>query len=161
MLIFRAWATCAYTDQLYLQKSTWFLFTSVYFDTTVSSRFNWSIQWNSLTFGLFSLASIISRSQWDLSRPYVAHMKRGCSVLVEIALFRPSRQSNIPTPVPRRAKKDSNIPSPVGRTRSVKCPTPDQQRQSNPLPMPCLPPPPPRRLYIDRCIRWQYRAIIY
>ena len=25
-----------YTDQLYLQKSTWFLFTSVYFDTTVS-----------------------------------------------------------------------------------------------------------------------------
>ena len=24
-----------YTDQLYLQKSTWFLFTSVYFDTTV------------------------------------------------------------------------------------------------------------------------------
>ena len=25
-----------YTNQLYLQKSTWFLFTSVYFDTTVS-----------------------------------------------------------------------------------------------------------------------------
>ena len=25
-----------YTDQLYLQKSTWLLFTSVYFDTTVS-----------------------------------------------------------------------------------------------------------------------------
>ena len=25
-----------YTDQLYLQKSPWFLFTSVYFDTTVS-----------------------------------------------------------------------------------------------------------------------------
>ena len=25
-----------YTDQLYLQKLTWFLFTSVYFDTTVS-----------------------------------------------------------------------------------------------------------------------------
>ena len=25
-----------YTDQLYLQESTWFLFTSVYFDTTVS-----------------------------------------------------------------------------------------------------------------------------
>ena len=25
-----------YTDQLYLQKSTWFLFTSVYFDTTAS-----------------------------------------------------------------------------------------------------------------------------
>ena len=26
----------SYTDHLYLQKSTWFLFTSVYFDTTVS-----------------------------------------------------------------------------------------------------------------------------
>ena len=25
-----------YTDQLYLQKSTWLLFTSVYFDTAVS-----------------------------------------------------------------------------------------------------------------------------
>ena len=25
-----------YNNQLYLQKSTWFLFTSVYFDTTVS-----------------------------------------------------------------------------------------------------------------------------
>ena len=25
-----------YTDQLYLQKSTWLLFTSVYFDTLVS-----------------------------------------------------------------------------------------------------------------------------
>ena len=25
-----------YTDQLYLQKSTWLLFTSIYFDTTVS-----------------------------------------------------------------------------------------------------------------------------
>ena len=24
-----------YTNQLYLQKSTWFLFTSIYFDTTV------------------------------------------------------------------------------------------------------------------------------
>ena len=33
-----------YTDHLYLQKSTWFLFTSDYFDTTVSyyKRFNWS-----------------------------------------------------------------------------------------------------------------------
>ena len=39
-----------------------------------------------------------------------------------LSLFRPSRQSNIPTSVPRRAKKDSHIPSP-GRTRSVKCPT--------------------------------------
>ena len=26
----------SYTDHLYLQESTWFLFTSVYFDTTVS-----------------------------------------------------------------------------------------------------------------------------
>ena len=25
----------SYTNQLYLQKSTWFIFTSVYFDTTV------------------------------------------------------------------------------------------------------------------------------
>ena len=50
---------------------------------------------------------------------------------------------------PRRAKTDSNIPSP-GKARSVKDPPQGQQSQSNPHPMPCLP---PRRLEIDRCIR--------
>ena len=52
---------------------------------------------------------------------------------------------------PRRAKKDPNIPSP-GRTRSVLALplASGQQRQSNPHPMPCLPPPP--RHDIDRCI---------
>ena len=50
---------------------------------------------------------------------------------------------------PRQVKKDSNIPCP-GRTRSVKCPIPQgQQRQSNPHPMPCLP---PCRHDIVRCI---------
>ena len=53
---------------------------------------------------------------------------------------------------PRRAKKDSNIPSP-GRTRPVKCPTPGPTKtiKSPPHALPPTPPP-PHRLYIDRCI---------
>ena len=105
-------------------------------------RFNWSIQWNPLTFGLFSLASIISRSFQTVRRVREAWM-------FGVSLFRPSRRSNISTSVPRRAKKYSNIPSPV-RTQSIKCPTPGPTKtiKSPPhaLPSPC-------RLYIDRCIR--------
>ena len=56
-----------------------------------------------------------------------------------LSLLRPSWQTNIST--------SDEDPFPW-RTRSVKCPTLGQQRQSNPHPMPC----PPRRLYIDRCI---------
>ena len=67
-----------------------------------------------------------------------------------LSLFRPSRQSSIPTSVPRRAMKDSNIPSPE-RTRSVKCPTPGPTKTIKSPPH-TLPPHPPRRLYIDRCI---------
>ena len=62
-------------------------------------------------------------------------------------LFRQSRQSN---PSPCRAKKDSNIPSP-GRTRLVKCPTPGPTKTIK-SPLHALPPLPPLRLYIDRCI---------
>ena len=51
----------------------------------------------------------------------------------------------------RRGKKDSNIPSP-GRTRSVKCPTPGPTKTIKSPPHALTPPPPSRRLYIDRCI---------
>ena len=43
---------------------------------------------------------------------------------------------------PRRANKDSNIPSLREQDQSNALPQ-DQQRQSNPQPMPCLPPRPP------------------
>ena len=66
-------------------------------------RFNWSIQWNPLTFGLFSLASIISRSFQTVRRVREAWMFGLC-------LFRPSRQSNIPTSVQRRAKIKYSLP---------------------------------------------------
>ena len=105
-------------------------------------RFNWSIQWNPLTFGLFSLASIISRSFQTVRRVREARM-------FGLSLFRPSRQSNIPTSVPRRAKKCSNIPLP-GRTRSVKYPTPGPTKTIKSPPHAL---PPPCRLYIDRWIR--------
>ena len=75
--------------------------------------------------------------------------KRGNIYSVSVFFVRGGSQIS-----PHRAKKDSNIPSP-GRTRSVKCPTQGQQRQSNPHDMPWFPHPPfPRRLYIDRCIKW-------
>ena len=51
---------------------------------------------------------------------------------------------------PPREKKDSNIPSP-GRTRSVKCPTPGPTKTIKSPPH-ALPPSPPPRFYIDRCI---------
>ena len=51
-----------------------------------------------------------------------------------LSLFRPSRQSNIPS---------------LGRTRSVKCPTPGTTKTIKSPPH-ALPPPP--RLNIDRCI---------
>ena len=70
--------------------------------------------------------------------------------LFGLSLFRPSRQSNIHTTLPRRAKKHSNIPSP-GRTRSVKYPTPGPTKTIKSPPH-ALPPHRPRRLYIDRCI---------
>ena len=64
-----------YTDQLYLQKSSWLLFTSVYFNL-IPQILRGSIdqkhaktnevwrqkQWNPPSFRLFSLASMISRS---------------------------------------------------------------------------------------------------
>ena len=64
------------------------------------------------------------------------------------SLFRPSRQSNIPTsgeerfkyPLPRE-NKTSQMPYP-------------RTNKDNQIPTPCPPshPPPPHRLYIDRCI---------
>ena len=42
--------------------------------------------------------------------------------LFDLSLFRPSQQSNIPTSVPRRAKKDSKFPLPVEQDRSSALP---------------------------------------
>ena len=106
-------------------------------------RFNWSIQWNPLTFGLFSLASIISRSFQTVRRVREAWM-------FGLSLFRPSRQSNISTSVPRRVKKYSNIPSPVRNTID-QMPYP-RANKDNQIPTP-YPASPPYLLYIDRCIR--------
>ena len=97
-------------------------------------RFNWSIQWNPLTFGLFSLASIISRSFQTVRRVREEWM-------FGLSLFRPSRQSNISSP--RRShvgwRNIQIFPPPWEHDRSNALPQ-GQQRQSNPHPMPCLPP---------------------
>ena len=93
------------------------------------------------------LASMISRSLQTVRR-----MREGWKPkhMFGHSLFRPSRQSNIPTSGEERFKYllpwenriRSNSP-PLGR-----------QIQSNPRRMPSPLPPPPRRLYIDRCIIW-------
>ena len=91
----------------------------------------------------------------DLSRPYVASVKRGSgeTYVRSHSLSSESAVKSIPTSVPRRAKKDSNIPFP-GRTRLVK-PRAKKYVQI-PTPCPASPPPPPpplHRLYVDRCIK--------
>ena len=74
--------------------------------------------------------SPLACSRWlpwfpDLSRPYVACVKRGSgeTYVRSQSLSSESAVKSIRTSVPRRAKKDSNIPSP-GRTRLVKSPIP-------------------------------------
>ena len=69
-----------------------------------------------------------------------------------LSLFRPSRQSN---PSPRRShvgQRKIQISPPLGEQDWSNTLPQGQQRQSNPHPMPCLPPP-PHRLYVDRCIK--------
>ena len=74
--------------------------------------------------------SPLACSRWlpwfpDLSRPYVACVKRGSgeTYVRSQSLSSESAVKSIPTSVPCRAKKDSNIPSP-GKRRLVKCLTP-------------------------------------
>ena len=127
-----------YTDQWWLQESTLFLFTSVYFDTTEVQLIKNTLKQTkfeektvkSTQFRLFPLASMISRSF------QTACVKRGSGKhMFGLSLLRPSRQSNISF----RANKDSNIPYP-GRTRSVKCPTPGPTKTIQSPPH-ALPPP--------------------
>ena len=98
--------------------------------------------------------SPLACSRWlpwfpDLSRPYVACVKRGSgeTYVRSQSLSSKSAGKSVPTSVPCRAKKDSDIPSP-GRTRLVKCPTPGPTKRIKSPPH-ALPPP---RLHIDRCI---------
>ena len=101
---------------------------------------------NTTHFGLFSLASTIS-----ISFQTVRRMREAW--LFDLSLFRPSQQSNIPTSVPRRAKKDSKFPLPVEQDRSSALPQ-GRERAAKSPPHDLRPPPLPlpRRLYIDKCI---------
>ena len=84
--------------------------------------------------------SPLACSRWlpwfpDLSRPYVACVKRGSgeTYVRSQSLSSESAVKSIPTSVPRQAKKDSN-----------------RANKDNQIPTPC--PASPPRLYIDRCI---------
>ena len=145
-----------YTDQLYFQELTLFLFTSVYFDITESSEVQLikntlkkrnlrTKQWNPLSFRLFPLASMISRSFQTVRRMREAWWGETCSV--SVFFVRVGSQIS-----PRRAKKDSKIPSP-GRTRLVKCPTPGPTKTIKSPPHALPPPAPSSRHNIDRCIK--------
>ena len=99
--------------------------------------------------------SPLACSRWlpwfpDISRPYVACVKRGSgeTYVRSQSLSSKSAVKSVPTSVPCRAKKDSNIPSP-GRTRLVKCPTPGPTKTIK------SPPHAPRRHDIDRCINFE------
>ena len=92
--------------------------------------------------------SPLACSRWlpwfpDLSRPYVAFVKRGSgeTYVRSQSLSSESAVKSIPTSGPRWAKRHSNIPSP-GRTRLVKCLTPGPTKTIKSPPH-ALPPPPP------------------
>ena len=96
-----------YTDQLYLQKSSWLLFTSVYFNLIPQILRGSIDQKHAKTNEVWRQNSEIhpafACSRWppwflDLSRPYGACVKRGSGKhMFGLSLFRPSRQSNIST----------------------------------------------------------------
>ena len=141
------------------------------------SAIHWSIvlakiEWVCLYFRLLWYHSILKRSidqynkihsplacsRWlpwfpDLSRPHVEYVKRGSgeTYVRSQSLSPESAVKSIPTSLPRRGRKIKISPPPGEQDWSNALPQ-GQQRQSNPHPMPCLPPPPPNRLYIDRYI---------
>ena len=128
-----------YTNQLYLQKSTWFLFTSIYFDTTVF--YEVQLIKNALKQTKFEDKTVkstqpslvfIGRHDFLILSNRMAHAGNICSV--SVFFVRVGSQIS-----PRRAKKDSNIPSP-GRTRSVKYPTPGPTKTINSPPHALLAP---------------------
>ena len=115
--------------------------------------------------------SPLACSRWlpwfpDLSRPYVACVKRGSgeTYVRSQSLSSESAVKSIPTSVPCRAKKDSNIPSP-GRTRLVKCPTPGPTKTIKSPPQ-ALPPPPPAgftligALWGDFCCKFPFDFLV-
>ena len=125
-----------------LAKSTWFLFTSVYFDTTVLI----GVQLINTVESTHLYLVLVGFHGFQI---FPDRMSRAWSVKVgkhifSLSLFRPSCQSN---PSPRRAKEDSNVTS-SGRTRLVKCPSPGPTKTIKSPPHAS-----PRWLYIDRCIK--------
>ena len=87
----------------------------------------------------------------DLFKPYGVCVKRGSGKhMFGLSLFRPSRQSNISTSGKERFKyplpwenKISQMPYP-GPTKTIKS---SHHALVPPFPL-------PRRLYIDRCMKW-------
>ena len=138
-----------YTEQLYLQELTLFLFTSVYFDITESSEVQLikstlkkrnlrTKQWNPLSFRLFPLASMIPRSFQTVRRMREAW--KGETYVRSQSL---SSESSVKYLHVERRK--IQISPPLGEQDQSNALPQGQQRQSNPHLM-------PRRLYIDRCI---------
>ena len=143
---FRLVANEPYTNKLYLQKLTWFLFTSVYFDTTGFQEIQ--LIKNTLKQTKFEDKTVKStQPSLVLIGPHdflifsnrTAHAWRVeagniCSVSV---FFRPSRQSNIFTSGEERFKyplpwenKISQMPYP-------------RANKDNQIPTPCPASPPP------------------
>ena len=144
-----------YTDQLHLQKSTWLLFTSIYFDTTVSpwrgsidqtyAKTNEIWRQNSEIHPAFACSR---RPPWfpDLSRPYGACVKRGSGNICSVSVFfarvgsqiygsPTSMFSNISSSGEERFKYPLPWENKISQMPDPTLPQ-GQQRQSNPHPMP-------------------------
>ena len=83
----------------------------------------------------------LERFNWSIQLTFQTVRRMREAWLFGLSLFRPSQQSNIPTSVPRRAKKDSKFPLPGVQDRSSALP----QGQERPVKSPPheLPAPPP------------------
>ena len=133
-----------YTDQLYLQESTWFFFTSVYFDTTGS--YEVQLIKNTLKQTKFedktvksTKLSLVPVGLHDFQT--VWRMREACKRETYVRSKSFSSESAVKNLHVGRRK--IQISPPLGEQDQSNAPPQGQQRQSNSHAMPCLPPPLP------------------
>ena len=149
-----------YTNQLYLQNSTWFLFTFVYFDTTVYLE----VQLIKSTLKQTKFEDKTVKSTLALVNglhdfPDFPDRTRMCQAWKwETYVRSQSFSSESAVKYLHVGRRKIQISPPPGEQHQLNALPQGQQRQSNPHPHAL--PPPPRRLNIDRCITFYLNSNI-
>ena len=134
-----------YTDQLYWQKSTWFLFTSnlLWHHSILRGSIDQKhAKTNEIWRQNSEIHPAFACSRWppwfpDLSRPYGACVKRGSGKHVRSQSF----SSESAVKYLHVGRRKIQISPPLGEQDQSNALPQGQQRQSNPHPMPSLPCP--------------------